>query len=49
MNYNVKPKLDGAGSTLPKVHAKAAPTNSAMPAEKDIFIEIGPPGATNAG
>lgn len=49
MNYNVKPKLDGAGSTLPKVNAKAAPTNSVVPAEEDIFIEIGPPRTTNAG
>ena len=49
MNYNVKPKLDGAGSTVPKVNAKASPTDSAVPAEEDIFIEIGPPGTTNAG
>lgn len=49
MNYNVKPKLDGAGSTVPKVDAKASPTDSAVPAEEDIFIEIGPPVTTNAG
>lgn len=49
MNYNVKPKLDGAGSTLPRAFVSAAPTNSAEPAEEDIFIEIGPPGTTSAG